>query len=93
MRACIARADVFAAEKIVVVTQEYHLYRALYDARALGLEAYGVLPEDVRYNGQAMRELREILARAKDVFYCIFKPLPTFLGDVIPVSGNGNVTD
>jgi vancomycin permeability regulator SanA len=40
-----------------------------------------------------MRELREILARAKDVFYCIFKPLPTFLGDVIPVSGNGNLTD
>ena len=85
--------DVFIADKIVIVTQGYHLYRALFDARALGLEAYGVMAEDVSYRGQTLRDLREILARAKDVFYCIFKPLPKYLGDVIPVSGNGNVTD
>ena len=85
--------DVFAAEKIVVVTQSYHLYRALYDARALGLEAYGVMAEDVDYRGQTLRDLRELLARVKDVVYCAFKFQPTFLGDVIPISGNGSVTD
>ena len=41
--------DVFCAEKILIVSQRYHLYRAVYDARALGLEAYGVAAEDIRY--------------------------------------------
>jgi len=85
--------DVFAAKKIVIVTQDYHMYRALYIAKALGLDAYGVISNPRIYAGQAIREFREILARSKDVFYCTFKPLPTFLGDVIPVNGNGNVTD
>ena len=70
--------DVFAAKKIVIVTQGYHLYRALYDARALGLDAWGVMAEDVSYRGQTLRDAREVLARVKDVFYCMFKPLPTF---------------
>jgi vancomycin permeability regulator SanA len=85
--------DVFAATKIVIVTQEYHMYRALYIAQALGLDAYGVAAEPRQYAGQAMRDCRELLARVKDFFSCVFKPLPTFLGDVIPVAGNGNITD
>ncbi len=85
--------DVFAAKKIVIVTQDYHMYRALYIAKALGLDAYGVVSNPRMYAGQAIRDFREILARAKDVFYCTIKPLPTFLGDVIPVNGNGNLTD
>lgn len=85
--------DVFAAKKIVIVTQDYHMYRALYIAQALGLDAYGVVSNPRLYEGQALRDCREILARAKDVFYCIFKPLPKYLGEVIPVSGNGNITD
>ena len=40
--------DVFCAEKILIVSQSYHLYRAVYDARALGLDAWGVAAEDVR---------------------------------------------
>lgn len=85
--------DVFAATKIIIVTQEYHMYRALYDARALGLDAYGVVSDPRTYEGQAIREIREFLARAKDFIYSVLKPLPTFLGEVIPVNGNGNVTD
>ena len=84
--------DVFQAKKILIVSQRYHLYRAIYDARALGLDAYGVAAEDIAYTGQLFREAREILARDKDFFYCIFKPLPTFLGEAIPVSGDGNAT-
>ena len=38
-------------------------------------------------------QLREILARIKDFMTTIFKPEPTYLGDVIPVSGDGNVTN
>ena len=85
--------DVFAADKIIIVTQEYHLYRALHIANALGVEAYGVAADYHTYVGQAYRELREILARNKDFATSILKPEPTYLGDVIPVSGDGDLTN
>lgn len=85
--------DVFCAEKIIIVSQQYHLYRAVYDARALGLDAWGVAAEDIAYLGQTVRDLREILARNKDFFYCRFQPEPTFLGEAIPVSGDGNTSN
>ena len=85
--------DIFEAKKVVIVTQEYHLYRALYIANQLGLEAYGVRADPRQYVGATYRELREILARDKDFIKCIFKPEPTYLGDTIPVSGNGDITN
>ena len=85
--------EVFAADKIIIVSQEYHLYRALYIADKLGLEAYGVAAEGDNYGGQTYREVREILARVKDAVYTVFKPKPTYLGEVIPVSGNGDLTN
>ena len=85
--------DIFEAKKVVIVTQEYHLYRALYIANQLGLEAYGVGADPRQYVGATYRELREILARDKDFIKCIFKPEPTYLGDTIPVSGNGDITN
>lgn len=69
--------DIFQAKKIVIVTQKYHLYRALYIANQLGLEAYGVGADPRQYVGATYRELREILARDKDFIKCIFKPEPT----------------
>lgn len=85
--------EIFGANKIVIVTQKYHLYRALYIANQLGIEAYGVGADPRQYVGATYRELREILARNKDFFKCIFKPEPTYLGDTIPVSGNGDITN
>ena len=85
--------DVFAADKIIMVTQEYHLYRALHIANALGVEAYGVAADYHTYVGQAYRELRESLARNKDFATSILKPAPTYLGEIIPVSGDGNLTN
>ena len=84
---------VFCAERVIIVSQEYHLYRAIYDARQLGLEAYGVAAEDIAYFGQSGRDVREILARAKDFVYCLVRPLPTFLGEAIPISGDGDLTN
>ena len=84
---------VFQAKRILIVSQEYHLYRALYCAEALGLEACAVAAEDIRYRGQFIRDLREIAARNKDFLKCIFKPDPTFLGDAIPISGSGDETN
>lgn len=85
--------EIFQAKKIVIVTQKYHLYRALHIANRLGIEAYGVGADPRKYVGAAYRELREILARDKDFIKCIFKPEPTYLGDTISVSGNGDVTN
>lgn len=84
---------IFKAEKIIIVTQEYHLHRALYIARSFGLDAYGVSSDYRGYSGQAMREIREILARIKDFGSCILRPHPTYLGDAIPIWGDGNLTN
>lgn len=85
--------EIFGVKKIVVVTQEYHLYRALFIANKLGIEAYGISANPREYAGQAKRELREILARNKDFFKCILKPKPTYLGAAIPINGNGDLTN
>lgn len=85
--------EIFGADRIIIVTQGYHLYRALYVAKQLGIEAYGVSADLGEYSGQTYRELREILARNKDFCYCMIKPEPTYLGEVIPVSGNGDLTN
>lgn len=85
--------EIFQADKILIVTQKYHLYRAIHIADRLGIEAYGVDADYRSYAGQSARDLREVLARVKDWAKCIFKPEPTFLGDAIPVSGNGNFTN
>ena len=84
--------NVFEADKIIIVTQQYHLYRALYVARALGIEAYGVPADYRQYSGQLVRDVREILARIKDFGMAILQPDPTYLGEVIPISGNGELT-
>ena len=85
--------EIFHANKIVIVSQEYHLYRAIYVAQALGLDAYGVAADGQEYAGQWGRDVREILARVKDFFTAIWKPEPTYLGEAVPVSGNGDVTN
>ena len=85
--------EIFGAEKVVIVTQEYHLYRALYIADALGLEAYGVASDQRTYSGQTIRDIREILARNKDFLTSLFKPDPTYLGDKILLDGSGDVTN
>ena len=85
--------DIFECRNIIIVSQKYHLYRAVYIAHALGLDAVGAQSDYRAYRGQAYREVREILARDKDFFFAIFKPVPTFLGESIPVSGNGDVTN
>ena len=85
--------EIFEADKVIIVTQGYHLYRALYIAEQLGVEAYGVSSDLNTYAGQSMRDFREVLARCKDFAMCFFKPEPTYLGEAIPVSGNGDLTN
>lgn len=85
--------EVFCADSVIVVTQKYHLYRALYIADKLGVDACGAAGDYHMYRGTVYNECREILARNKDFFKTIIKPEPTFLGEKIPVSGDGNLTN
>ncbi len=85
--------DVFGAKRIVIVSQRYHLYRALYVAERLGLDAYGVAADLRPYAGQEARVVREIRARVKDFLTAIVQPPPTYLGDPISLSGSASVTE
>ena len=85
--------EIFGVKKVIIVTQDYHLHRALYIARIMGLEAYGVESNYRSYAGQFMRQIREILARNKDVLTGIFRPEPTYGGEQIPIGGDGDVTN
>ncbi len=85
--------EIFEADRIIIVSQSYHLYRALNIANALGIEAYGVSADVQVYAGQQAREIREKAARVKDYVKSILKPHSKYLGESIPVNGNGDVTN
>jgi SanA protein len=82
-------AEVFGVKRMVICTQRFHLYRALYIARALGLEAYGVAADRRVYRGWMLNETREFFARIKAFFKILLRPAPKFLGAHIPISGDG----
>ena len=67
----ITRAlDVYGFDKIIVVTQEYHLYRALHIADRFDIDAVGVSADLRPYSKQILYDVREVLARVKDFFKC-----------------------
>lgn len=84
---------IFGADKLIVVTQKYHLYRALYIGRELDIEVRGVDAQKKVYNGQFYRDTREFLARIKDFAKSIIKPQSTYLGEKISISDGGNSTN
>ncbi len=85
--------EIFGAKKIIIVTQGYHIYRAIYDAQKLGLEAYGATSDLHQYGKVLYNTVRETAARCKDFLWCVFKPEPTYLGEKISLAGSGNVTN
>ena len=85
--------SIFGCERIIIVTQTYHLYRAIADARAMGMEACGISSNLRSYARQWYFDLREAAARVKDTAYGILKPRPTYLGESIPIFGSGDATN
>ena len=85
-------SSIFQAEKIIVVTQKYHQYRALYIGEKLDLEVLGVASDQQAYRGGVYREMREILARAKDFLKVMTGGKATLGGEVIPISGEGLIS-
>ncbi len=72
--------NVYGINKIVIITQEFHMYRALYLADKLGLDAYGVVANDIPQKFIMIKnQIREILARDKNFFKGIIKPKLSYI--------------
>ncbi|MDE6141551.1 MAG: YdcF family protein, partial [Bacilli bacterium] len=84
---------VFGVKKVLIVTEKYHLYRALFIADRLGIEAKGVDATKEIYYGQTGREIREFLARNKDFFKTLIKPKAKYVGSGISLDQDGDVTN
>ena len=84
---------VFGVRSVVVVTQRFHMARALFAARRAGLEATGYAA-DRRSYGRVMGRLRvrEALARVKVVADAVTGAEPRFLGPVLPIEGDGRAS-
>lgn len=79
--------DIFKVESAIIVTNEYHLPRALYLAEKLGIDAYGYTSDKREYYYMDAYKKREKIAQLKDfLFVNVLKPEPKFLGDSIPVN-------
>ncbi|MBP2650317.1 MAG: hypothetical protein H6Q74_1142 [Firmicutes bacterium] len=87
--------NIFKVDKIIVVTQGFHLPRAIFLARKLGIEAYGIEAGTGRNSNLVIlkNRLREMIARSKAYLAVAIKSKPTYLGEAIPVTGDGRITD
>lgn len=79
--------DIFGVTSMLITTQSFHLPRAVFLARSLGVDAYGVRADvgTVLFRNY----VREILANEKAVFNLIFHTKPKYLGEKIPIMGDG----
>jgi len=86
--------DVFEVKDLIIVTQQFHISRAVCLARSLGLDAVGYGINQDRFKGRSLRswQFREYFARIKAFYSIIFKPKPKYLGDKIPILGDGRAT-
>ena len=84
--------DVFHAESLCLVSQTYHLYRALYLAESLDIDACAVSADTQLYAGQWLRDLREVLARVKDIYSATFQPAAASMEGDYDLSGDGRLS-
>ncbi len=76
-------ANVYRAESCVVVTQEYHLYRAVFDAEGVGLDTLGVVSDEGEYDNQMWYNVREIAGRMQDLAQVLIGAVPDNPGAAI----------
>ena len=91
----VRAVEIFECDDLIIVTQKFHLYRAVYIARRKGIDAVGVNSDYINYRLRTdFKNLtREYLARVKDFFTVeVFHPAPTYLGDKIPITGDSGLT-
>ena len=78
--------DIFGVRSAILVTQGYHLPRALFLGRKMGMDVVGVDAARRAYGGQAGFDLREIAAtEVAWVQAVVTRPRPKFLGKREPL--------
>lgn len=86
--------SVFKVTSAIVVTQKLHLRRALYIGDKMGIKVAGVEAENSTVASTTLQSIREYPARVKAFLQCeILHSKPKYLGDVIPITGSGTVTE
>jgi vancomycin permeability regulator SanA len=83
---------IFQVDSMIISTQEFHLPRAMYLARRLGIEASGIKADLRPYNLGFYNFLRENAARAKAFWDISANAFPKFLGAPIPITGSGRAS-
>lgn len=80
--------DIFGVTSMLITSQSFHLPRAVFIARELGIQAYGVRSDagPVSY----WNYVREVFADEKAVYDLVFHTKPKYLGDKIPITGDGS---
>jgi SanA protein len=80
--------SIFCIDSMIVVTQAFHLNRAVFIGRMLGIKTYGFTADRMTYVGIRWYKMREKMARVKTFLKIIFRSKPKFLGDKIPITGD-----
>jgi len=80
---CYRARDIFQLQSAILVTQAFHLPRALFTCRRLGLDATGVSADLRPYRGMRWYEFRETLATLNALWDIIRKEPPPVLGEPI----------
>ena len=83
---------VFNVHRMVVVTQTYHLYRAIYDAEAFGIHTIGVSSNLHQYDRPLYNQFREFFARVNDYIKVWTHANPTYLSEPVSLDQSGDVT-
>lgn len=79
--------EVFLVTTVIIVTQSFHLPRSVFIARRLGIDAYGTPADQHAYSFK--NNIREVFANVKAFMNVTFLRIPKYLGDEIPITGNG----
>ena len=87
--------EVFRAESLIIVTQKFHINRAVYLARMIGLDAVGFAVDENKYQKNIRNSwyMRENLSRVKAFIDILKGSRPKYLGEEIPLSGDGRKTN
>lgn len=88
----IRAEEIFCVERAIVVTQEFHEYRALFIGNTLGMKCQGYSAAPVQSADTEALVIREFLAREKDFVQALLRVKPTFLGEKIPITGDGRTS-
>lgn len=79
---------IFDVDKAIIVTQNFHLPRAVYIGRSIGLDTCGVKADRREYRNMYKLQFREIFANVKAVYEVVFDINPKYLGSKIPITGD-----